>query len=460
MLKNTLHFSPAKLDIIASYANRMNDEFESGAVGYYHLHESSRALICEANAFWQDFCEGKKKQGRNVENIVLVGMGGSSCGVKALYEMLKFEGLNLKTAARLSGDLAANLNKNVGENLNESANLHLNSEGKNPAPNALKPPKLHILDNTSSSTLHKTLANLSLENTLFIIASKTGTTIEVVSLFKLIIAHFDIALQNLKDNFIFITDENSNLHKLGSDLNVKCFFIPSNVGGRFSVLSSVGIVPLCFLNIDAQALLEGAKACFTDFFTHKKDEILQKAYHYCTHKSAHINVLFSYGDSFKGFNEWYIQLWAESLGKKQGYKRVGRTPVALIGARDQHSFLQLIMDGPKDKSVTFLRAKKSLYNAQIPQISLPFLENCDFANALSLHELLNAQCEATMHALIAEGLSVDLIELDSLDAWHAGYLMYDYELLTSACGIMLGINTYNQPGVEVGKLILKNMLSC
>lgn len=410
MLKNTLFFKPSELKIISSYANRMQDEFESGAVGYYHLHETSKQLITLANEFWQDFSSKKK-----IENIVLVGMGGSSCGVKALYEMFK--------------------------------------------PNDINVPKFHILDNTSSSSLYKTLAKLSLENSLFIIASKTGTTIEVVSLFKLIIAHFNLNLENLKENFIFITDENSSLHKLGQDFSVKCFFIPANVGGRFSVLSAIGIVPLCFLNIDTKALLAGAKACFEDFFTHKKDEILQKAYHYSTHKSANINVLFSYGDTFKGFNEWYIQLWAESLGKKQGYKRIGLSPVALIGARDQHSFLQLIMDGPKDKSVTFLKVKESAFKFEIPQLSLPHLQSCDFANNLNLHELLNAQCEATMKALIAESLSVDLIELDSLDAWHVGFLMYYYELLTSACGIMLGINTYDQPGVEVGKLILKNMLA-
>lgn len=404
MLKNQLFFKGAELSTISSYASRINDEAQSGEVGYYHLTQTSLNLIDESLNFIKDK--------EHIKNIVLVGMGGSSCGVKALKDML----LDEKT----------------------------------------KEKKLFILDNTSYQSFTHILEKLELQNTLFLITSKTGSTIEVISLFKLIISHFKLEFEELKKYFVFITDENSKLHKEGQNLGIKCFFIPSNVGGRFSVLSAVGIVPLCFCGYDAKALLEGAKACFDDFFIHKKQELLQKAYHYCTHKNANINVLFSYNDVFKGFNEWYIQLIAESLGKKQGYKRIGLTPIALIGARDQHSFLQLIMDGPKNKTITFLKVKDSQKAPVIPDIHFKFLD--DLSNKINLNELLNAQCDATMHALIAENLSVDVIELESLDAWHSGYLMYYYELFTSICGIMLGINTYDQPGVEVGKLILKNIL--
>ncbi|MCR6572691.1 glucose-6-phosphate isomerase [Campylobacter insulaenigrae] len=406
MLNNTLHFKLQDLSKITAYANRMNDELQSGDIGYYHLVDTSLNLIQESKEFI-----AKKS---HIKNIVLVGMGGSSCGVKALKELLF--------------DSCADKN-------------------------------LFIIDNTSSHIFIHTMQKLNPEETLFVIASKSGTTIEVISLFKLIIAHFDFKCMNLHKYFVFITDLNSKLHKLADELNIKCFFIPKNVGGRFSVLSAIGIVPLSFCNYDTEALLKGAKACFIDFFEKKDTTILQKAYHYCTHKNAHINVLFSYGDAFKAFNEWYVQLIAESLGKKQGYKRIGLTPVALIGARDQHSFLQLIMDGPKDKTITFLKIKDSYKAPLIPNISFNYLQNCDFTNEINLHDLLNAQCDATAQALIAENLSVDIIELETLDAWHCGYLMYYYELFTSACGIMLGIDTYNQPGVEVGKLILKNMLS-
>ena len=286
MLNNTLFFKESEIRTISSYANRINDEVESGDIGYYHLIDTSLTLIDESLNFIQDK--------EHVKNIVLVGMGGSSCGVKALRDMLFDEKNNQR--------------------------------------------ELFILDNTSSHSFSRTLEKIKLEESLFLIISKTGSTIEVVSLFKLLIEHFKLDIQELKKYFIFITDKDSKLHKEGENLGIKCFFVPENVGGRFSILSAVGIVPLCFCGYNAKALLEGAKACFEDFFIHKKDEILQKAYHYCTHKSASINVLFSYSDAFKGFNEWYIQLIAESLGKKQGYKRIGLTPIALIGARDQHSF--------------------------------------------------------------------------------------------------------------------------
>lgn len=406
MLNNTLFFKTQDLQNISAYANRMNDELKSGDIGYYHLVNTSFELISQSKEFIKDKT--------HIESIVLVGMGGSSCGVKALKELL-FD----------------------------------HEEEK----------ELFIIDNTSSHTFTNIMKKLDIKKTLFIIASKSGTTIEVISLFKLIIAYFNLEHKNLSENFVFITDLNSKLHKLGDELNIKCFFIPQNVGGRFSVLSAIGIVPLTFCNYDTKALLEGARACFIDFFEKKETHILQKAYHYCTHKNAHINVLFSYGDAFKAFNEWYVQLIAESLGKKQGFKRIGLTPIALIGARDQHSFLQLIMDGPKDKTITFLKIKDNQKSPSIPNMSFNHLQSCDFTNDINLHDLLNAQCDATAQALISENLSVDIIELEKLDAWHCGYLMYYYELFTSACGIMLGINTYNQPGVEVGKLILKNMLS-
>ena len=408
MLKNTLFFKTSTFDKIRAYANRINDEKQSNEVGYYHLVDSSFEIINESKDFFKD-----KKE---IQNVVLLGMGGSSCGVKALKDFLKEE---------------------------------KKDESK----------KLFIIDNTSSYALNSIFKKIKLENSFFIVSSKSGTTIEVISLFKLVIAHFKLKNEELKKYFIFITDKNSKLDKLGENLGIKRFFIPSNVGGRFSVLSAVGIVPLSLCGYDTKELLNGAKACYEDFFIYKKDEILQKAYHYCTHKNANINVLFSYANEFKSFNEWYIQLIAESLGKKQGYKRLGITPIDLIGARDQHSFLQLIMDGPKDKTITFLRVLNVKDSPIIPNISFEGLQNCDFTNNISLQKLLNTQCEATMQALISENLSVDLIEIDELDAWHCGYLMYYYELFTSACGIMLGINTYDQPGVELGKLMLKKLLS-
>jgi len=402
MVKNSLKFSLADINLIKQYEEKINDEAASGEIGYYHLPDLGDEIIKDASEFLKE---------RKFTDLVLIGIGGSSLGVKAIFRMLSSTPSDLK---------------------------------------------IHFLDNLDSFTYSKLLKLIKFENALFIISSKSGTTIETITLFKCIIRDFDV--KNFSQNFIFITDTGSKLEKFAATKNAKVINIPDNVGGRFSVLSAVGLVPVIAGGYDAEALLNGARACRDEYLYGKNDTILQKAYHYATHRYAKINVIFSYCNSLRYFNEWYVQLWAESLGKKRGFKRVGLTPVSLIGSRDQHSFLQLIMDGIKDKTVTFIKVKDQKFVINVPNFELEFLESCDYANGFTLNEIINAQCDATMKALLNENLSIDIIEIDQLDEFHVGYLIYYYELLTSFTGSMLGINTYDQPGVESGKLILKTML--
>ncbi|MBQ2430657.1 MAG: glucose-6-phosphate isomerase, partial [Campylobacter sp.] len=149
---------------------------------------------------------------------------------------------------------------------------------------------------------------------------------------------------------------------------------------------------------------------------------------------------------------------AESLGKKLGHTRFGLTPIGLVGSKDQHSFLQLIMDGTRDKTVSFIKILDQNSEKKVPNLSLENLDDLDFANDICMSEIINLQCDATMHALINEGISVDLIEVSELNERNLGYLFYYFELLTSAVGIMFGVNTYDQPGVEIGKRILKSLI--
>lgn len=399
MVDNILYFKRAQSEHIASFARRMNDEKE--LVGYYDLPALSNGII-------EQICELKKSL-PDFKNIALVGVGGSSLGVKAIYEML------------------AHGQKN-----------------------------LIFFDNLDPFLIASNLNKISLDDTIFIISSKSGTTIETISIFKCILERFKIV--NF-ENFIIISDPNSPLEIYAKARNIRVFNIPKNVGGRFSVLSAVGLVPLGLSGVDVSEILNGAMACKAQHLGGDDDTILQKAYHYARHETAKINVLFSYSSRLASFNDWFVQLWAESLGKKRGYKRVGLTPVGLIGSKDQHSFLQLIMEGAKDKTVTFITAKKHEdQNLKLSNLSLDGLQSCDFTNDLEIASVLNAQARATMQALKSENISVDEIRLDSLDAWHSGYLVYYYELLTSATGLMLGINTYNQPGVELAKLLLRQNL--
>jgi glucose-6-phosphate isomerase len=379
-------------------------------VGYYHLPKLGAAIIDRAKAL--------KEKRNKMRHIVVIGIGGSSLGTKAVAKMLTHES-----------------DKEACE--------------------------LHFLENLDPWSVDGLLKSINLMESFFLIVSKSGSTIETISLAKVVMAQMGCLPGSFEfaDHFGIITDEGSPLDKFGEQFGLEVFHIPQNVGGRFSVLSAAGLVPLHLAGFDTNSFLEGANACKIDFVDNTNNEaILQKAYRYAIHKQASINVLFSYGDAFREFNAWYTQLWAESLGKKHGFARMGLTPVGLIGSVDQHSFLQLIMEGPRDKTVTFLRIKDWNKRTPIPNLKLPFLDNTNYSNGLSIGSVLNAQCGATMQSIIQEGITTDIIELDSLDAWHVGYLMYYYEVLTSTCGLMLGINTYDQPGVEVGKRILKNIL--
>ena len=317
MLKNELFFEKTPLSAIGSYAKRMNDELKGGEIGYYHLPEIGANLLSEIAEYEATLA--------HIKSVVLVGIGGSSLGVKALKTML--------SGAKRSRER-----------------------------------ELYFLDNVDAFSFERVCESIKFDETLFIISSKSGTTIETITLFKCILERFKPS--NLSANFIVITDPASPLEAYAKQNGVKFFNIPKNVGGRFSVLSAIGLVPLMLCGYDAAALLEGARACKKRFLEDGDDTLLQKAYHYATHKNAKINVIFSYGDRFLEFNDWYVQLWAESLGKKKGYKRYGLTPVGLIGSRDQHSFLQLIMDGVKDKTVTFIKVVAADTNTAIPSISL------------------------------------------------------------------------------------------
>ena len=246
------------------------------------------------------------------------------------------------------------------------------------------------------------------------------------------------------------------LYKFAKKNSIKTFYIPQNVGGRFSVFSAVGIVPLFLAGIDVEKILEGAREFFDSFFSKNEWHLIRKAaFIYERSKCYKMNVLFSYSSLLDEFNKWYVQLWGESLGKidKKG-KRVGLTPIGLLGSIDQHSFLQLLIEGPKDKTVTFIKVKNFESSLKIPNLTLPYLERTDFVNNRLFNELINAQCDATKESVIRSGIDVDEIVLETLQEKNIAALMAYYELLTSAVGALFEINTYNQPGVEIGKKIL------
>jgi len=385
---------------------KIKSEYESEKVGYYHLLDSDIS-VAEINSYLP--------QAKWVRTIVVMGIGGSSLGTKAIHELL------------------------YSSNISNKSIRFLESVG----PNAIK----------------QVLTGIDFDETIFLIISKSGSTIETISNFKYVLEKFNVDFSKLKFNkhFVFITDKDSKLDKFAKSRELKTFYIPKNVGGRFSVLSSVGLLPLAILGYDIKELLNGAKLLRDRFFSFGYDNLIKKALYISENsKNNPINVLFSYSSSFKNFNEWYVQLWGESLGKIDiDNKRVGLTPIGLVGSIDQHSFLQLLTQGPHDKSVTFIKVNDFQNDIKIPEQSIEFLEDCDYVNGYSFNHLINAQCDATMQSVIKSGISVDLIEVDDFSEKSVGFLIFYYELLTSLTALALDIDAYNQPGVESGKIILK-----
>ncbi len=393
--------------------NKLMREKENKISGYYNLPYDDKAVKDS-----KTYIEQNSNILKDLKHIVIVGIGGSSLGLKAIDTML----------------------------------YHL------PYRNDIN---LKFLEHTDPLKIQKSLKKVKLQTTLFIVISKSGMTIETTSLMKYCIKKYELLESNNKNRMLIITDNNSPLEKWAKQENIYNIGIDSNIGGRFSVLSAIGIVPLMLLGYDAISILNGAKKMQNSFLNRKENHILQKALFMAKNNSTlPINILFSYSSSFKDFNLWYVQLWGESLGKiNKNFEKVGLTPISLIGSIDQHSFLQLIIDGKKDKTITFLGINQDKYNdIIIPNISLNNLEETNFVNNISFSKLLFTQQLSAMRVLKEENIPIDSIQLNLLNEENIGALIMYYELLTSSVGCVFEIETYNQPAVERGKKILYEML--
>ncbi len=404
-MKNKIYFN--RLDNLDNIKEELFNSIkeEKKSIGYYNLPNEDISSILEyADSF-----------DKKIKNIVVVGIGGSSLGAKAVYNFLK----PIKDMKR----------------------------------------RLLFFESTDPLNISELIKEIDIDKSHFIIISKSGGTVETISIFKYIYSKN----QN-RNSYTFITNRGSNLDRFAKSIGSKIFYIPSIVGGRFSVLSVVGLVPLALCGIDIKALLKGAKKIKKSFFENGdiKLTLLDKAIFYAkNHEKYSINTLFAYSEGLKYFTEWYVQLWGESLGKIQNSSilNIGVTPIGLIGSRDQHSFLQLIMEGKRDKSVTFIKIKEHKSKLKVPDITLANLEDLDILNGIEFGDLINMQCDSIIEALLNEkDIPVDEVIISKVDEKSIGELIYYYELLTSLVGRLLNINTYNQNGVEAGKIILKEKL--
>ncbi len=406
-MKNNLYYPQVSLSDKEIFAEIKK---EREVIGYYSLPYVDTTVLKTR----LDDLNFPQKQ------IAIIGIGGSTLGTYAIYNFMKY---------------------------NKQHNKSLKKE-------------LFFFESTDPVNLNGTLAQLNLKDTLFIIISKSGTTIETISIFKYLMSITKID----KSNLLVITEDDSKLNTFAKANDVNTFDIPKNVGGRFSVLSNVGLVPLYLAGFDIDELLKGARKSSDSFFDKKKlfKHLLKKARTYYEFKDVYnMNAIFSYSQLLEGFNKWYVQLWGESLGKVDiNNTNQGLTPIGLLGPVDQHSFLQLIVEGQRDKTVTFIKIKDFKDNTKIAPISLEGLEELDYVNNLNFKELINLQADATIASVkeLKKDIPIDIIEIEQISEYEIGKLLFYYELLTSIVGKFLRINTYDQPGVEGGKIILKEML--
>ncbi len=416
-------FSDKKL---ASYATRANAAFryvkenrgkDELFMGWTELPYNQKEIVA-------DILQTAKAVRKNFQYFVVLGIGGSALGPIMAFNAL--------------------------------CHLHYNDLPKFKR----KGPKFYVEDNVDPVRMRDLLDVIEPEKTCFNVISKSGATSETMAQYLIILDQLTKAGVNVKDNVIFTTDaKKGNLKKISDELGgIKSYVLPDGVGGRFSQLSPVGLLPAAVLGIDINGLLAGAaymdSICNKPAMRHNPalmSAVLQVA---AMEDGKNIGVMMPYSDNLKYLADWYCQLWAESLGKNETLDgqpcNVGQTPVKALGATDQHSQVQLYTEGPFDKVTTFLSLKKYGCEMPIPH-GCENIPDVSFLGGHTMEELIQAENAATAYALTKAGRMNYTVWIPELNAFTLGQLLFMFELQTAYAGAMFNINTFNQPGVEEGK---------
>lgn len=392
-----------------------------GELGFLDL-PGNAALHAQSTEFT------KRTRGK-FDDVVVLGIGGSALGPIALRTALRKPHWNLLDAGER--DLR---------------------------------PRLHVLDNVDPATIAALLERIKLERTLFIVTSKSGGTAETMAQYLVVRGTLERHKLSARDHIVFVTDPAKGaLRPLAKREGIPALDIPPNVGGRFSVLAPVGVLPAALIGIDTVKLLSGAQQVASrctsgDLRENSAGAFATLQYLADVRKGQHIHVLMPYSDALRDMAAWFVQLWAESLGKRQikGGKHVGPTPLGALGATDQHSQVQLFMEGPVDKTITFVSVPRR-DDVEIPKLHADVPE-LSYLGGHSLGEVLDVERRATASALATRGRPNMTIELAALDAAAVGGLFMFLEIATIYAGALYGVNPLDQPGVELGKQYTYEML--
>lgn len=360
----------------------------------------------------------------NCDAFVVLGIGGSALGPIAVQQALSHLRYNDLPAAKRNG------------------------------------PKLYVEDNVDPERMASLRDVLDPARTVFNVITKSGSTSETMS--QLLWAT-DLLRKSVGDawreHIIATTDaEKGNLIKIAKMNGLRTFYVPDGVGGRFSELCPVGLLAAAVCGIDIEELLAGA--AYMDALCSERDAFKNPAYALAAlevlamEQGCNIGVLMPYADSLRFMSDWYAQLWAESLGKRYALDGreiyAGQTPVKALGVTDQHSQVQLYTEGPFDKVITFLGVDRYRTEVVIPH-AYDHIQDVAFLSGHTFNELIKAEQLATEYAVLKSGHINKTITLPEVNAFTIGELICLFELQTAFAGELLGLNAFDQPGVEEGK---------
>lgn len=372
----------------------------------------------------EDILATAKYVRKNFEYFVVLGIGGSALGPIAAFQAI--------------------------------CHLHYNDLPKRKR----KGPKFYVEDNVDPERMAALLDVIDVEKTMFNVITKSGSTSETMTQYLII---NDILTSKLgdkaKDHIIATTSRaTGNLIKIAQKEGYKTFYIPDGVGGRFSELCPVGLFPAAVNGIDIKSLVNGAKYMDEQCQSAnvKKNPALMAGtlQYMAMQKGKNISVMMPYADGLKYIADWYCQLWGESLGKNKNLDgsacNKGQTPVKALGVTDQHSQVQLYAEGPFDKVITFIGVDEYRSEVKIADGCEEF-PNVNFLCGHTMNELIQAERKATEYAITKAGKMNHTIMLPQLNEFTLGQLLMFFMLKTAYTGALLGIDTFNQPGVEEGK---------
>ena len=321
--------------------------------------------------------------------------------------------------------------------------------------------RVHFVDNVDGDVISGLLEVLDPKTTVVNVISKSGTTTETMSAYLACKVWLEAALgAEFTGRIVATTDPKKGiLRPLAEKVGYPTLSVPPSVGGRFSVFTAVGLLPAVLGKIDVEGLLRGAARAQDEFLEPAaKNPHLQAALalHLYGLRGKNMVVFMPYSSRLRFLADWFAQLWAESLGKavdKNGSEvHSGTTPVKTLGTTDQHSQVQLYREGPNDKLFIFVKVQNTDKNTPIPNAE-PDQPDMNYLEGKTFGTLMNAELAATANALADAQKPSFMWTLERVDGENLGYLMQSLMLQTAVVGELLGINAFDQPGVELGKVL-------